>query len=58
MGAGHHRACDICRAGGYAEGCDAAPARADTVPFQREITGLADLPKPPLSEHPAGLSPR
>jgi dimethylamine/trimethylamine dehydrogenase len=43
----------------YAEECDAAaaPARADAVPFRREITKLADLPKPPLSEHSAGLIP-
>ena len=40
----------------YAEECDAAPAGADAVPFRREITGLADLPKPPLSEHSGGLS--
>ena len=42
----------------YAEECDAAPAAAgaDAVPFRREITGLADLPKPPLSEHSGGLS--
>jgi dimethylamine/trimethylamine dehydrogenase len=40
----------------YAEECDAAPAGAEAVPFRREITALADLPKPPLSEHPDGLS--
>jgi dimethylamine/trimethylamine dehydrogenase len=42
----------------YAEECDATAAGADAVPFRREITELADLPKAPLSEHPGGLKSR
>jgi dimethylamine/trimethylamine dehydrogenase len=45
----------------YAEECDAAAPTsvahdADAVPFRREITELAGLPKPPLSEHPESPS--